>query len=152
MDVWFATHLGDARLLSAIRCTFLRRYGRFQLTWHIAWSLGDSWASFPLLIQDWLVWIWFLHVVVRLLRMFIDALFVMTVFRQSKVYLVYMDSVCMLLSMQWAAFASSTFKTCIVSGIYTLLGTWYKNYLSLVKGPDFKNFLHKCFCDIKATQ
>jgi len=68
MDVWFTTHLGDARLLSAIRCTFLLRYGRFQLTRRIAWSLGDSWASFHLLIQEWLVWMWFLHVVVRLLR------------------------------------------------------------------------------------
>jgi len=68
----------------------------FQLTWRIAWSLSDSWASFHLLIQDWLVWMWFLHVVVHLLRMFIDALFVTTVCQQTKVYLVYMDSVCML--------------------------------------------------------
>ena len=68
----------------------------FQLTWRIAWSLGDSGASFHLLIQDWLVWMWFLHVVVRLLRMFIDALFIMTICQQTKVYLVYMDSVCML--------------------------------------------------------
>ena len=157
MDVWFATHLGDARLLSAILQTFFCHRLRFQLTWHVVRSLGgrflssctrwNDWsgcgffilacvcwgcllmlydprtmvvwfttdlfgdarllsaiwctflrhyALFHLLIQDWLVWMWFLDVVVRLLRMFIDALFVTTVFQQTKVYLVYMDSVCML--------------------------------------------------------
>jgi len=97
MVVWFTTDLfGDARLLSAIWCTFLRHYALFQWTRHIVQSLGDSWASFHLLIQDWLVWMWFLDAVVRLLRMFIDALFVTTICQLSKVYLVYMDSVCML--------------------------------------------------------
>jgi len=72
MGVWFTTHLGEARLLSAILQTFFVIIHSFS--WHDT-SHGHSAIGFYLLAQDGTTGLdVFLHFVMRLLKMFIDAL------------------------------------------------------------------------------
>ena len=72
MDVWFTTHLGEARLLSAILQTFFVIIHSFS--WHDT-SHGHSAIGFYLLAQDGTTGLdVVLHFIMCLLKMFIDAL------------------------------------------------------------------------------